>query len=194
VVCADSSFRVASHPMVQSNVFGSETMDGRLRQDGWCEVGFDDSGWSWAVELTEGAPAGELVEQTQPPIKVLCSYPAKYLHTVNGREIYDMGQNMSGILHFEVKGKVGNVVRIYPAEKLREDGDVDQMAKGWVMVDSAITYIVGRDNTWESFRMKFAYFAGKVSSCTMHGRPSARKRNRKLCVSYRIAMPISTAT
>ena len=28
-------------------------------------------------------------------------------------------------------------------------------------VDSCITYIIGRDDKWEKFRMKFTYFAGR---------------------------------
>lgn len=160
-VYADDSFRVQRHPVVQSNVFGSETMDGRLRQDGWSEAGFDDSGWEPAEIVDEKkAPSGELIDQLQPPIKAIQRYEGTYLHTVNGRDIYNLGQNMAGILQFEAKGKAGDVIRVYPAEKLREDGDVDQMAKNWLEVDSVLTYIIGQDGVWETFRMKFAYFAG----------------------------------
>ena len=163
VICADDSFRVQRHPIIQSNVYGSETMDGSLVQKGWAETGFDDSAWMQAEIVEEDAePKGSLVEQMQPPIKVICGYEAAYLHSVNGREIYDFGQNMSGILSFEVRGKKGDVVRVYPAEKLSPDGDVDQVAKNWITVDSVITYVVGEDDVWEKFRMKFAYFAGKV--------------------------------
>ncbi len=160
---ADGKFRVAPHSVTQSNVYGSETEDGRLRQAGWALPGFDDSGWAAACILPEAdAPAGRLLEQFQPPIRVVRKYPAKFLHTVNGREIYDFGQNTAGILSFEAKGRPGDVVRIYPAEKLAADGDVDQVAKGWVTVDSVVTYILGAENAWEPFRMRFTYFAGKV--------------------------------
>lgn len=53
-------------------------------------------------------------------------------------------------------------MRLYPAEKLGADGDADQVAKGWVTVDSVITCILGENDVWEDFRMKFTYFAGKV--------------------------------
>ncbi len=68
---------------------------------------------------------------------------------------------MSGILEFEVKGKAEDEIRIYPAEKLAENGDVDQVAKNWVTVDSCITYIIGREDVWEKCRMTFTYFAGR---------------------------------
>ncbi len=155
VMNADESFEVRRHPVVMSNVYGSETIDGRLFEA-------DEAEWEPAVLVEKDKePTGELTEQTQPPIKVIASYEGVCLGNVNGREIYDFGQNMSGILEFEVCGKCGDEVRIYPAEKLAENGDVDQMAKGWVNLDSCITYIIGEENRWEKCRMKFTYFAGR---------------------------------
>lgn len=155
VLHADDSFQVRRHPVVMSNVYGSETIDGRLFEA-------EASEWEQAVLVPkEKEPTGKLTEQCQPPVKVIRSYVGECLGNVNGREIYDFGQNMSGILEFEVFGKRGDEVRIYPAEKLAENGDVDQMAKGWVNLDSCITYIIGEDDRWEKCRMKFTYFAGR---------------------------------
>ncbi len=170
VIHADDSFRVQRHPVIQSNVYGSETIDGRLRQDGWSVTGFDDSSWAKAMVLPEAAaPKGKMIGQFQPPIKVIRSYPARFLHTVNGRDIYDLGQNISGILQFEAKGKSGDMIRVYPAEKLGENGDIDQVAKNWMTIDSVFTGIIGEDDAWETFRMKFAYFAGKVIALEKRG-------------------------
>ena len=137
------------------------------------------------------APTGTLVEQDQPAIKVIRRYEAKYIHSVEAdksldmteqqesdidaenvaaedqktgsihRDIYDLGQNISGMLQFDVKGKKGTKLRFYVAEKLDKNGDVDQMAKNWVLIDNCITYVIGQDDIWETFRMKFTYFAGR---------------------------------
>lgn len=163
ILSADESFRTAPHPVVQSNVYGSESIDHALVQKGWDTADFDDAAWASAqIIAPEDEPKGELIEQFQPAIKVLRSYEAVRVGTVNGREIYDFGQNMSGMLSLSLRGKRGDTVRLYPAEKLGPDGDVDQVAKGWVTVDSVITCVLGTDGEWEDFRMKFAYFAGKV--------------------------------
>lgn len=155
VLHADDSFQVRRHPVVMSNAYGSETIDGRLFEA-------EESEWEQAVLVPkEKEPTGKLTKQCQPPVKVIRSYAGECLGNVNGREIYDFGQNMSGILEFEAFGKRGDEVRIYPAEKLAENGDVDQMAKGWVNLDSCITYIIGEDDRWEKCRMKFTYFAGR---------------------------------
>lgn len=180
VILADDSFKVKEHPVIMSNVYGSETIDGRLAQAGWSEPGFDDNVWRQAAYVPEEElPKADILEQTMPPVKVVKSYEGKLLHhvnggnyengsdpakgsnQVNGKDIYDFGQNMSGILELEVKGKAGDEIRIYPAEKLAENGDVDQVAKNWVTVDSCITYIIGQDDTWERCRMTFTYFAGR---------------------------------
>ena len=146
-----------------SGLYGSETIDQSLAQKGWSEADFDDSAWEHALHVaSEDEPKGRLIEQFQPAIKVLCRYDAMKLGTVNGREIYDFGQNMSGILALSLRGKKGDIVKLYPAEKLGHDGDVDQVAKGWMDVNSIITCVLGVDCEWEDFRMKFTYFAGKV--------------------------------
>ncbi|MCD8147995.1 MAG: family 78 glycoside hydrolase catalytic domain [Clostridiales bacterium] len=161
-VTADDSFKVKEHPTVMTNVYGSETIDNRLNVPGWDEAGYDDADWEQAVYADEeDIPKGDQQDQFQPAVKVVKSYEGTLLHRVNGKDIYDFGQNMSGLLDFEIKGKTGDVIKIYPAEKLGEDGDVDQFAKNWIMVDSCITAIVGEDDVWEHCRMKFAYFAGR---------------------------------
>lgn len=198
---ADEDWRVRRHPVVMSNVYGSETMDGRLvpgngnapsqmfggslepptesLRDGtasvWCTADFDASGWERASYVPkEEAPTGgasfkEMIPQEHPPVKVIHSYEGIYLGEVSGRKIYDFGQNLSGFLEFEVRGHAGDVVKAYPAEKLAADGDVDQMAKNWMNLDSCETYILGAgpDGEWERFRMKFTYFAGRYVAVEM---------------------------
>ena len=158
---------------------------------GWCETGFDDSAWQQAEYVPEEEiPRADILEQTMPPVRVIRSYEGKLLHRVDGsaqdhktaecsRDIYDFGQNMSGILELEVRGKAGEEIRIYPAEKLDENGDVDQVAKNWITVDSCITYIIGQDDIWEKFRMTFTYFAGRfvgVETCSAAERGNLPKQ------------------
>lgn len=167
VITADETFKVRQHEICMTNVYGSETVDGSKYPSGWDFISYQDEQWKQAKVLTEDEnPKGVLEKQNQPPIKVIRRYGARYLHTVinkNGQErkIYDLGQNISGILTFEVKGRQGQELRFYPAEKLDKNGDADQMAKNWMLIDNCITYRIGAGNTWESYRMKFTYFAGR---------------------------------
>ena len=163
LICdADDTFKVAEHMITASNVYGSEFIDGRKRKNGWCEIWFDDFAWEKAkiVKKTE-EPKGNLIEQFQPPIKVIHTYEGKYLHNAGNRRIYDFSQNMSGMLEVMVKGKAGDEIRFYPAEKLSPEGDADQMAKEWMMIDTCITYVIGKDDEWEKAENVFAYFGGR---------------------------------
>ncbi|MBR7016114.1 MAG: family 78 glycoside hydrolase catalytic domain [Lachnospiraceae bacterium] len=160
---ADGSWKTAAHEVLRSNVYGSEIVDASLRQKDYSKPDFDDSAWSPAMVLPDSEiPQGRLINQFQPPVRVIHTYEAKYLREADGRSIYDFGQNMSGILSFRVKGRKGDVIRIYPAEKPDERGGADQMAKGWMLIDTVITYTIGSDDAWETFREQFTYFAGRI--------------------------------
>ncbi len=169
VIHADENWKVAPHPVVMSNVYGSETYDAALEQKGWSEPGFDDSRWVAAAAVPpEDAPKGRLTEQSQPAVKAVRTYEGRLVGTANGREIYDFGQNMSGLLELEFRGGAGSAAKLYPAEKLGPDGDVDQMAKGWLPVDSCVTCVAaGRE--WARYRMKFTYFAGRFVAVERDG-------------------------
>ncbi len=183
VISANDACKTAPHPVTMSNVYGSETYDASLEQPGWNTPAFDDASWSPALPGT--APAGELKEQFQPAIKVIKTYPGKLVGTVNGRDIYDLGQNMSGILELTYQGKPGETVQLYPAEKLTPEGDVDQQAKGWLLIDSCITCVCS--GGVDHYRMKFTYFAGRffgvehgdvvIQALTAHAITSAWKRD-----------------
>ena len=206
IIQADDTFEVRPHPVTMANVYGSETIDGRLAVPDWCMPQSKSDGWTKATVVPEdeaptglclgrniasGQPASsgnaahvqssggnlpgpQLFEQQHPPVKVLCSYDGKFVHEITRpdgtrRAIYDFSQNMSGILDVGIRGKRGDVIRFYPAEKLDANGDVDQYAKGWIMVDTCITYIIGNDDTWEHVRMHFTYFAGRFIGVDGHG-------------------------
>lgn len=162
ILYADENFQVKEHPVKMSNVYGSETYDASLEQTGWDKTDFDASEWKAASVISEeDTPKGELVEQFQSAIKVIRSYPAKYIHSVCNRDIYDLGQNVSGMLKLSYRGKKGDVLRIYPAEKLDKDKNADQVAKSWGTVGNCITCVVGEDDVWQEYRMRFTYFAGR---------------------------------
>ena len=156
---SDESYKVCSHYITQSNIYGSETHDHRLLKEGWDRCIFDDSNWKYAQKTNIDAL---LVEQFQPPIQVIKTYDGKKIRKVDNRMVIDFGQNMSGILSLQAKGNAGDVIKVYPAEKCKENGDIDQVMKGWVTLDTIITFILGKDNEWEEFQQKFTYFAGKV--------------------------------
>lgn len=155
---ADSSWKVASHGVSHSNVFGSEIVDGQKIIHNWTDKNLDDSDWENAsIVSDEDVPKGRLERQRIPAVKVLHTYTGKYLGTMNGRSIYDFSQNTAGMLEFDIKGMVGQEVHAWPAEKLALDGDIDQKAKNWLDIDVCETYRLAKENEWETFSMTFTY-------------------------------------
>lgn len=64
IIRGDETFTVKEHQVVMSNVYGSETIDGRLLKEGWCTPEFDASDWTAALVVSEeDAPKGKLVRQ-----------------------------------------------------------------------------------------------------------------------------------
>lgn len=159
----DESWETAPHPVIHSNCFGSETVDGRRKLAGWNDVlHIKGREWSAARTAQNSDRLSSLAEkQMIPPVKIIHTYPGKFRGVVNGRAIYDFGQNVSGMLEFEVIGKTGEAVHAWPAEKLAADGDVNQMAKNWLPIDVKETYILAQDDVWEKFQMTFTYFGGR---------------------------------
>lgn len=161
IIVTDGDWRTKEHEVVWSNVYGSEYLSGKRKQKGFSESGFDDAGWDRASVATDDAPKGELSPQTQPEIRVIKEYKAKKIGSVAGKTVYDLGQNISGMLSVKLKGEPGDTVSFYPAEKLGDDGLPDQFAKNWMPIDCVIRCEIAGDGDWESFEQTFTYFAGR---------------------------------
>ena len=149
-IITDDSWQIKPHRIKHSNVYGSEY------------IGDDDGVWERAKLVSEEyIPKGRLTSIEQPPIKVIKTYDVSLSYEKDGIRVYDIGQNISGMLRAKVRGKAGKEIFFKPAEKLDESGIPDQMAKNWMMIDNVIAYKLQKDNEIEDVRQAFTYFAGR---------------------------------
>lgn len=162
VIGSDDKCLTIEHGVRHSNVYGSEFIDGSMVRKDFSQSDCDESDWVAAryAEADE-LPKGALKEAYMPPVRAIKHYEAKYIYDANDRRIYDLGQNISGILHAEVKGTAGTQIDFYPAEKLDENGDADQVAKNWMLIDNVISYVIAEDDAAEDFSQTFTYFSGR---------------------------------
>lgn len=162
-IISDESWKTYPHMVAWTNVYGSEYIDGTKKPEGdWTQSDFNDGDWQKAYLLSgEETPKGKLIQRTNPPIRVIHEYEARYLHEVNGMRVYDLGQNIAGILSAELSGKEGETIEFITAEKLDENGLPDQMAKNWMLIDNTIHYVIGKTGVKESFSQVFTYFSGR---------------------------------
>lgn len=118
-ILTDSSFKTALSPTTYNNARCGEDFDARLETVGWSLPDFDDSEWQKAV--VKSGPGGTLKPNTIPPIRRIRTItPVKLTGNV-----YDLGENISGWVRFKVKGSAGDEVHVVYAEKLHDDGTID---------------------------------------------------------------------
>ena len=121
-ILSDNSWRAATGPILNSDIYNGETYDARNEMPGWSKPDFDDSKWEKVSILDHSkkiliAPQGEVVKAIQE-IK-----PVKILTTSKGETVFDMGQNMVGWVKLKVNGKKGDQVTLKFAEVLDKEGN-----------------------------------------------------------------------
>ncbi|GAA4319601.1 glycoside hydrolase family 78 protein [Compostibacter hankyongensis] len=128
-VVTDASWKTAPSPIAYSSIYGGEDYDARREQPGWNRPGFRDD--TWKPALTVPGPGGKMEVQQSPPVHINRSFPPLQ-HKASGdtMQVYDFGQNASGIIRLRVKGPAGYRVRVIPAELITPDGRPDQGATG----------------------------------------------------------------
>ena len=157
-----SGAKITAHGVKAANVYGSEDIDGAKLQRGFSKIDFDDSAWQSAkIAGSDEKPRGELLEQKAGFVRVLRSETPKCVRLVDEICVFDVGENTAAVLECEVRGKAGDEITFFFAEKCDERGLPDQFAKGWDEITSRIVYKIAKSGEWEHFEQTFSYFAGR---------------------------------
>ena len=123
-VASDTSWKWSIGPIAFNCVYGGETIDARRDKPGWNMPGYDDSGWK-AVVSTE-MPAGKLVAQRQPPIRVADHFKlVKLTEPKPGVYVFDLGTNLSGWARLTTSGSPGQKITLQFDESLNPAGTVN---------------------------------------------------------------------
>lgn len=132
IVGTDETWRVATGPIVFSDVYGGEDYDARRAPKDWDKPGFDASAWSPAVIVPESGARLVGVSESAPPIRAFQTLaPVSVKELRPGVTVYDLGQNASLMPRLSVRGPAGATVRITPSELIKPDGEInDTMCRG----------------------------------------------------------------
>ena len=159
IIGTDDQWRTSPGPITFSCMFGGEDFDAGAEPSGWNRPGFDERTWRAAV-VTDG-PGGVLKGATSaaPPIatfEVLA--PVQIRELIDGRAVYDLGQNAALMPRLRVRGSRGARVRIVPAELVNADGSVD-----WGSVGGGEAYweYTLKGGAAELFRPRFFYHGAR---------------------------------
>ena len=124
IVNSDESWKTATGPYSQNNIYGGDIYDACLEINGWEKPGFDDSSWSNARHVT--APSSLLVAQMMPAIEVEREIDAVSMKNFGDSiYVYDFGINMTGFCCLSVNGEKGTKITLRHAEIQKADGHIE---------------------------------------------------------------------
>lgn len=123
VIRSGPGWRATTGPTLFDNMHLGETYDGQRAAAlaGWTQPGFADGAWPLAVEAT--APAGRLMAQDLPPVRVSATRRFKSVKQVApGIWVMDLGQQVAGWVQLQVQGPAGTQVQMQLSEKVTPAG------------------------------------------------------------------------
>jgi alpha-L-rhamnosidase len=119
MVTTDKTWKYSPGPVTFNNLYGGEDYDARKEITGWSHSDFDDKEWNY-VSLA-GESSGKLKSLMMPPLTVTNTIqPVKQLNPSPGVYLFDLGQNIAGWWHIELKGTSGQVIRVRADETLND--------------------------------------------------------------------------
>jgi alpha-L-rhamnosidase len=154
VIATDTSWKTATGPILESDILMGEVYDARKEMPGWSSPGFDDAAWPAAVCKT-GTNA-KIEPHPGVPVRPLTMVsPKSVTEQQPGVFIFDLGQNISGVVRLKVKGQAGDKVRIRYAEVLHNDGRLS--TENLRCARAVDTYILKGDPAGEEWTPEFTY-------------------------------------
>ena len=125
IIISDQRWRWSTGPITFDGLRNGEIYDARLGKPGWATSTYDDSDWKNVIVVP--GPGGVLQSQQMTPIRVTDTIvPVSLKEVRSGVWVYDLGQNISGWAQLKVSGSRGTIVTFKYAEKIKDDGDIDQ--------------------------------------------------------------------
>lgn len=158
IIVTDKTWRFSKSPIVFNSIRKGQTYDARLEVPDWDASHLSDADWPFA-RVVDG-PKGRLMAQMMPPIKVVKTIePVTVTEPKPGVYVFDLGQNIPGWARLKVSGPAGTEVVMRYAERLHDDGTIDQKAiAAHVKEDNfqTDTYILRGEGT-ETWEPQFVY-------------------------------------
>jgi alpha-L-rhamnosidase len=172
-------------PIREADFLMGESYDARREMAGWSTAGFSDSEWESAIPAQEngtvqakffefenpasGEPAINSHEvnlgfKEPPKLDAFPGVPVRQLQELrpvaitspsSGVHIFDLGQNIAGVVRLRVKGPAGNQIRLRYGEMLHPDGRL--MTENLRKARATDFYTLRGDPQGESWTPRFTF-------------------------------------
>ncbi|MFJ1759564.1 family 78 glycoside hydrolase catalytic domain [Amycolatopsis sp. NPDC088138] len=132
LVTTDNSWQASkTGPVTAADNYQGESYDARKEQPGWDRPGFTGAGWSPVTVLP--SRSSRLVPQIGPPVRVTGTVrPIGVSQPKPGTYVFDLGQDISGVVRLRLTGAAGTTVTLRHAQAVNPDGSLytDNLAAG----------------------------------------------------------------
>jgi alpha-L-rhamnosidase len=122
LVLSGSNWRSARSAVLANDLYDGESIDARLREDGWTVPGFDDTGWSTVDVLPFDRTTLEPYA-CAPVVRHEHLRPVGISTSPSGHTLVDFRQNLTGWTKIRVCGPAGSEISVSHAEVL-ENGEL----------------------------------------------------------------------
>ena len=168
VVASDETWKASQGAILASDIQAGEAYDARKEMPGWASPGFDDGGW--ADVDTQQWSTVPLVAQISPTVRETQELKAISVHEApDGAWVFDLGQNMAGVVRLKVTGPAGTTVRIRQGEVLDPGGTLHTKNLGFAKATDYYTLAGGGE---EVYQPSFTYHGFRYVELTGYpGKP-----------------------
>lgn len=165
-ITTDESWKASTGAIRRSDIFMGEYIDNRLNLGDFSRYDYDDSAWDYAqVYQFKFSRNLYLMEIDIPPIVVKHTFTPKLLRKRDNTYLYDVSQNISGVLRCVFQGNAGDTVTIRHGELL-SDGEL--YTENLRKAEATDTYILS-GNGEEIFRPLFTFHGFRYAELTLTG-------------------------
>lgn len=155
VVVTNGSWEGSDGPLRETDILNGATYDARLEIKDWNQPGFNRGKWK-PVKVYADKKDRALQVYPGNPVRVYDALvPKKIIQTAQGRYIIDFGQNFSGVVRLNVKGRSGDSIIIRYGEMLHPEGRL--MTENLRKARATDTYIIKGGDQPETWTPLFTY-------------------------------------
>lgn len=165
-ISTDKSWRATDGAIRRSDIYMGEYVDARLDLGSFSSPDYDDSAWDYAEEPVFKFSRNLYLEEVKVPPIVTKHIFSPNLVSKNGNTyLYDVGQNIAGVLSCVLRGERGGRVVLRHGELL-QDGIL--YTENLRKAEATDTYILA-GNGEEHFRPLFTYHGFQYAEITVAG-------------------------
>ena len=152
-IVSDTTWKRHPGPRLMADLLKGEWYDARREIPRWNEPTFDDSAW---VSATTREESRNLEPQVSEPIRNIEELPALVVtEPTPGAFVFDLGQNMVGVVRFRVDQPAGTRLTIRHGEMINPDGTL--YTANLRAADSIDIYTCSGARGGESFQPAFTF-------------------------------------